>query len=114
MKNFFKILNGIPVEKIVVTFPQKGSYRVQVIFQSSEFNDLEPNHFMSKFKNDPEFKELSNLKEIHYDLVFQGCKFKKGYLNPRGNRNDGLEVGELEEESHMIHLLVGKELVLKY
>ena len=85
---------GIPVDKIVVTFPQKGSYRVQVIFQSDEFNDLDSNQFMNKFKNDSEFKELSCLKEIHQDLVMGGCKFRKDQLDPRGNRNDGWGVGE--------------------
>ena len=85
---------GIPVDKIVVTFPQKGSYRVQVIFQSDEFNNLDSNQFMSKFKNDYEYKELSNLKEIHQDLVIGGCKLTKNQLDPRGNRNDGWGVGE--------------------
>ena len=85
---------GIPVEQIVVTFPQKGSYRVQVIFQNDEFNNLDSNQFMNKFKNDPEFKELSHLKEIHQDLVMGGCKLSKDQLDPRGNRNDGWGVGE--------------------
>ena len=85
---------GIPEDKIVVTFPQKGSYSVQVIFQSDEFNNLDSNQFKSKFKNDPEFKELSNLKEIHSDLVMGGCKLRKDQLDPRGNRNDGWGVGE--------------------
>ena len=85
---------GIPVDKIVVTFPQKGSFHVQVIFQSDEFNNLDSNQFMSKFKNDNEYKELSNLKEIHQDLVMEGCKLTKNQLDPRGNRNDGWGIGE--------------------
>ena len=85
---------GIPVDKIIVTFPQKGSYRVQVIFQSDEFNNLDLQQFKAKFKNDNEFKELSNLKEIHSDLVMGGCKLTKNQLDPRGNRNDGWGVGE--------------------
>ena len=85
---------NIPVDKIVVTFPQKGSYHVQVIFQSDEFNNLDSNQFLNKFKNDNEFKELSNLKEIHQDLVMGGCKLTKKQLDPRGNRNDGWGVGE--------------------
>ena len=85
---------NIPEDKIIVTFPQKGSYHVQVIFQSEEFNDLDTNEFLNKFKNDNEFKELSNLKEIHKDLVIKGCKLTKNQLDPRGNRNDGWGVGE--------------------
>ena len=85
---------GIPVDKIIVTFPQKGSYRVQVIFQSDEFNNLDLQQFKAKFKNDSEFKELSYLKEIHSDLVMTGCQLRKSQLDPRGNRNDGWGVGE--------------------
>ena len=85
---------GIPVDKIIVTFPQKGSYSVQVIFQSDEFNNLDLQQFKAKFKNDSEFKELANLKEIHSDLVMTGCQLKKSQLDPRGNRNDGWGVGE--------------------
>ena len=85
---------NIPMDQIVVTFPEKGSYRVQVIFQSNEFNNLDKNDFINKFKNDNEFKELSNLKEIHEDLVMKGCKLSKNQLDPRGNRNDGWGVGE--------------------
>ena len=49
---------NLPPEKIRVTFPQKGSFHVQVIFQSSEFNDLDLDDFKQKFQNDDEFKEL--------------------------------------------------------
>ena len=85
---------NIPTDKIIVTFPQKGSCHVQVIFQSDEFNDLDINEFKNKFKNDPEFKELSNLKDIHTDMIVGGCKLKKGLLDPEGNRSSGWAVGE--------------------
>ena len=85
---------GIPPEKIIVTLPQKGSLRVQVIFQSDDFHNLDKNQFINKFKNDPEFKELSNLKEIHEDAIMGGVKLTRNQLDPRGNRNDGWGVGE--------------------
>ena len=84
----------IPVEQIIVTFPQKGSFHVQVIFQSDEFNNLDINEFKNKFQNDPEFKELSNLKEIHTDVILGGCRLKKAQLDPEGNRSDGWAIGE--------------------
>lgn len=31
---------NIPKNKIIVAFPEKGSFKVQVIFQSNEFNNL--------------------------------------------------------------------------
>jgi hypothetical protein len=85
---------NIPMEQIVVTFPEKGSFHVQVIFQSNEFNDLSVEEFENKFKNDNEFKELKNLKGIHSDVIMGACKLTKKQLDPRGNRNDGWGVGE--------------------
>ena len=85
---------NIPVDKIVITFPQKGSIHVQVIFQSDDFNDLDTNKFMNKFKNDNEFTELKNLKDIQKDIILGGCKLSKDQLDPRGNRSDGWGIGE--------------------
>ncbi len=85
---------NIPLDKIVITLPQKGSFHVQVIFQSDEFNNLDINQFKNKFKYDNQFKELLNLKEIHQDIIMGGCKLSKAQLDPRGNRNDGWGIGE--------------------
>ena len=86
---------NIPIDKIIVTFPQKGSFNVQVIFQSDEFNDLNLNQFKDKFRNEKQFKELCNLKEIHSDVIMGGCKLSKNQLDPRGNRVEGWGVGEM-------------------
>ena len=85
---------NVPQEKIIVTFPQKGSLKVQVIFQSDEFNDLDLEDFKSKFRNDEEFEELNNLKEIHKDVIMGACRLRKTMLDPRGNRKDGWGVNE--------------------
>ena len=79
----------ISEDKIIITFPQRGSFHVQVIFQSEEFNDLNLDEFKEKFKNDEEFKELSNLKEIHSDVIMGACKLSKNQLDERGNNFDG-------------------------
>ena len=84
----------IPEDKIIVTFPQKGSFRVQVIFQSQEFNDLNLDEFKEKFKNDDEFKELSHLKEIHSDVIMGACKLSKKQLDEKGNNIDNWAIGE--------------------
>ena len=86
---------NIPMDKILVTFPQKGSFRVQVIFQSDEFNNLSINQFKEKFKHEKEFKELCNLKEIHSDVIMSGCKLSKNQLDERGNRVEGWGIGEM-------------------
>ena len=85
---------NIPPEKIIITLPQKGSLHVQVIFQSEDFQNLNKNQFINKFKNDPEFTELSNIKDIHEDVIMGGVKLNRSQLDRRGNRSDGWGVGE--------------------
>ena len=85
---------NIPPEKIIVTLPQKGSLHVQVIFQSDEFNNLNKVDFIKKFKNDKEFAELQNLKDIQEDIIMGAVRLTKNNLDSRGNRNDGWGVGE--------------------
>ena len=85
---------NIPPDKIIVTLPQKGSLHVQVIFQNEDFHILDKAQFINKFKNDPEFQELSNLKDIHEDIIMGAVKITRNNLDPRGNRNDGWGIGE--------------------
>ena len=85
---------NIPKNKIIVTCPQKGSFRVQVIFQSDDFNNLNIKDFTEKFKNDNDFPDLQNLKYIQQDVILSGCKLSKGQLDARGNRVDGWGVNE--------------------
>ena len=85
---------NISEDKIIVTFPQKGSVSVQVIFQSDEFNNLNLEDFKRNFKNDNNFQELQNLKTIHESVVMEGCKLSKSMLDSRGNRSEGWAIGE--------------------
>ena len=85
---------SISKDEIIVTFPQKGSLRVQVIFESDDFNNLNIDDFKSKFLNDKEFKELNNLKEIYSDVLMSVCKLNKKQLDSRGNRFDGWGINE--------------------
>ena len=85
---------NISEDKIIVTFPQKGSVSVQVIFQSDEFNNLNLEDFKRSFKNDNNFQELQNLKTIHESVVMEGCKLSKSMLDSRGNRSEGWAIGE--------------------
>ena len=93
----------ISKDEIIVTFPQKGSFRVQLIFQSDKFNDLNLDEFKSQFINDEEFPELNNLKEIHSDVIMSGCKLTKKHLDPKGNRIEGWGLMNKEEIDHIIH-----------
>lgn len=85
---------GIPKEKIIITFPQKGSFDIQVIFQSDEFNDLDLEDFKDKFKNDDKFTQLYTLKEVHSSLIMGGCRLSKNQLDYRGNRTKDWGVGQ--------------------
>ena len=85
---------NIPKNKIIVTCPQKGSFRVQVIFQSDDFNNLNIKDFTEKFKSDNDFPDLQNLKYIQQDVILSGCKLSKGQLDARGNRVDGWGINE--------------------
>ena len=80
---------NIPEDQIIITNAQRGSYRVQVIFQSEQFNKtININEFKSKCSTD-EFKELKNLKEVHKGLIMDGCKLNPNFLDARGNRESG-------------------------
>ena len=85
---------NVPIDKIIVTFPQKGSFHVQIIFQNEEFNDLDDNEFLEKFKNDDEYEELKNLKEFHSEVILSACKLSKNHLDSEGNRIEGWGEGE--------------------
>ena len=85
---------NIPEDKIIITNPQKGSYQIQVIFQTDDFNNLDMNKLKEKCKNDQEFKEISQLKQVQESLIMSACKLTGGMLDSRGNRESGWGVGE--------------------
>ena len=101
-KNFEKKLKAklskdfnISEEKIIVapTVSKEGKFRVQIIFQSEEFNNLDINQFINKFKSDPDFAELKHLKSIHEDIIIGGINLTKNQLDPKGNRKSGWGIG---------------------
>ena len=55
---------GVPENEILVTYPQKGSYIVHVIFLSEQFDNLNPEQLKNLIKGDKDFKEISYLKKI--------------------------------------------------
>ena len=83
-----------PTDKIIVTYPQRGSFVVQVIFQSDEFNDLDLEAFCNKFRKEKHFKKLIYLKKIHSDLIMPACILSKKAFDPLGNRIEGWGVDE--------------------
>ena len=81
-------------DKIIITCPQKGSYKVQVIFISEDF-DLNPEQFKNSCTNDEEFKELCYLKEIQKKVIMEGVKLSPNMLDYRGNQTpDGYGRGQ--------------------
>ena len=95
LKQKLSIEYKIPEDKIIVTNAQGGSYKVQVIFESEEFN--QKNIDINKFKNNcttQEFEELKNLKEIQEGLIIEGCKLDPNILDSRGNKEIGWKENE--------------------
>ena len=79
---------NIPCDKIVITRPKKGGFYLQLIFQSDEFNNLNKEDFLQKFKNDPNFPELQSLKDIQEDVIMGAIRLSLNQLDPKGNRNN--------------------------
>ena len=86
----------VPEDKIIITCPQKGSYLVQVIFLSEEFNNVvDPEQFRKSCINQEDFKELSYLKDIQKKVIMEGVKLSKDMLDYRGNQTpNGYGVGQ--------------------
>ena len=87
---------NIPENQIILTNPQKGSYEIQVIFETDEFNHtdiLDMDKFRARYKNDNNFKELCQLKQIHKSLIMEGCMLSQNMLDSEGNRESGWEIG---------------------
>ena len=66
---------------------------IQSIFQSSEFNNLNEYEFYDKYKNDPNFRQLKELKELHTHLM-EEFRLPLYYLDERGNKVNGWSINE--------------------
>ena len=75
----------IPEDDIIITNPERGSFKLSVIFKNEDF-DLDLDQVKEKFKDEP---ELIKLKDIQKNLLYTGCKLKKSMLDARGNNCDG-------------------------
>ena len=77
---------NIDEDEIIISFPQKGSYQITVIFKKKEFFDLKKKDLLEKFKDEP---ELGKLKDLHEDLIMSGCKLTPDMFDSKGNNKDG-------------------------
>ena len=77
---------NIDEDEIIISFPQKGSYQITVIFKQKEFFDLKKKDLLEKFKDEP---ELGKLKDLHEDLIMSGCKLTPDMFDSKGNNKDG-------------------------
>ena len=80
---------NIPEDKIIITNAQRGSYRIQVIFESEDFNKNIDIKTLTKNCDNNEFKELKYLKNVQTSLIMEGCKLTEEMLDSRGNRESG-------------------------
>ena len=78
---------NIPEDKIIITCPERGSYKVKVIFMTDEFNkDFSKEKFINSCTQE-EFKELCNLKDIQKGVIMEGVKLDLSMLDSRGNQH---------------------------
>ena len=77
---------NIDEDEIIISFPQKGSYQITIIFKQKEFFDLNKQDLLEKFKDEP---ELGKLKDLHEDLILSGCRLTREMFDSRGNNKDG-------------------------
>ena len=105
---------NISEDKIIITCPQKGSYKVQVIFLSEEFDLPNPEQFKKSCENQKEFEELCYLKEIQKKVIMDGVKLTKDMLDYRGNQTpDGYGQNQIRGKHQYLPPLGWKGFGLK-
>ena len=86
---------GLPENEIIVTYPQKGSYIIHIIFLSEQFDNLNPVQMKNIIKDDKDFKELCYLKDIQKKVLMDGVKLRRNMLDYLGNQTPyGYAIGQ--------------------
>ena len=69
---------------------------IQNLFEDVDFNNenIDMNKFKEKFKNENDFKELNNLKQIQKELIIKGCDLNLNILDNKGNKEFKWSKGE--------------------
>lgn len=87
LKNRLSKEYNIPKDTIIITYPQRGSVRVQLIFESNEFDDLDINELERKLRADySDYLKLKEIKEINKNVIMEGCTLNEDIFDKRGNR----------------------------
>lgn len=87
LKNILYKEYNIPKDIIIITYPQKGSLRVQLIFESDEFDDLNINEMKRKLAAEySDYLKLKEIKEISKGVIMEGCSLNENIFDQRGNR----------------------------
>ena len=69
---------------------------IQNLFEDVDFNNenIDMNKFKEKFKNENDFKELINLKQIQKELIIKGCDLNLNNLDNKGHKKFKWSKGE--------------------
>ena len=84
----------IPEEQIIFGNPQKGSYKVPVIFLDEVSNKIDASEFQKRLKNLKEIEEFKYIEEIKKTLIMEGCKLSQNMLDSQGDRHKNWPTGE--------------------
>ena len=72
------------------------SNSLQYLFGTDDFNNdnINLDKIKQKCKNNHDLKEIMFLKQIHENLLVEGCQLNKNELDNKGNKENGWSVGE--------------------
>ena len=84
----------IPEDQIIFGNPQKGSYKVPVIFLDEVSNKIDASEFQKRLKNLKEIEEFKYIEEIKKTLIMEGCKLSQNMLDSQGDRHKNWPTGE--------------------
>ena len=92
--NQFKYNKGIFIKYALNEFIKNNeTTKLETIFETQDFNVINIEEFLSKYKNQKEFDILKTFKEIQVNLMNE-CRITKYMLDSRGNKCQGWGIGE--------------------
>ena len=93
LENLFKSQKISSLTKGIKNIKLNTEMSVQDIFQSEEFNELNINDFINKYKNHKYFTKLKELKEFFTEFLSE-ARFALRELDNRGNKIDWFSINE--------------------
>lgn len=90
VKNKLNKKYNIPKNEIIITYPQRGSFRVDLIFRNEAFDYLTENDLKEVLgeNNYSDYLQLKQIKEIQSGIIMEACKLSFDIFDSAGNRTE--------------------------